>query len=140
MSENKISLFEQEWITLQNNYEQYERYALFIKLTSVVLCFVALMFQIDWVISVLMILVLWMQEAIWKTYQSRMGDRLLTVERAIKNHRIANEESFQLHTDWQAGRAGILGLIREYLGNSIRPTVMYPHAVLVIIYWVVSTL
>jgi hypothetical protein len=37
MQETKSALFEQEWITLQNAYEQYEKYALIIKLTAVAL-------------------------------------------------------------------------------------------------------
>ena len=140
MPENKNTLFEQEWITLQNAYEQYEKYALIIKLTSVVLCFAGLITNMATALLSQMVLVLWMQEGIWKTYQSRIGERLLNVEHAIKNAGAERETPFQLHSDWQAGKAGVWGLVREYLGNSLRPTVAYPYGILITLVWVLDFL
>jgi len=132
--EIKNTLFEQEWLALQNAYEQYEKYALVIKLAAVALCFAGLSMHMAFALTGPELLVLWVQEGVWKTYQSRIGERLLTVESAIK--KIGNTETpFQLHTDWQAGKAGILGLIREYLSNAFRPTVAYPYAILITVYW-----
>ena len=130
-------LLGQEWMTLQNNYEQYEKIALFIKLTSVILFFIGLVMSVNGVLSGLIILVLWLQEGIWKTYQSRIGDRILMIESAIKHDGNAETAAFQLHSIWQAGRSGTLGLVREYLTNSIRPTVAYPYGILVLVNWVV---
>ena len=136
MLKTENGLLGQEWVTLQNNYEQYEKMALFIKLTSVVLFFIGLIMSVDGVLSGLMVLVLWLQEGIWKTYQSRIGDRILMIESAIKQGENAKEDAFQLHSVWQAGRPGMLGLVREYLTNSVRPTVAYPYGLLILINWV----
>jgi len=38
-----------------------------------------------------------------------------------------------LHTDWQARRPGTAGLIKEYLAQSLRPTVAFPYPVLLVI-------
>jgi len=133
MLKTENGLLGQEWVTLQNNYEQYEKTALFIKLTSVVLFFIGLMMSVDGVLSGLIVLVLWLQEGIWKTYQSRIGDRILMIESAIKLGGNAEADAFQLHSIWQAGRPGMPGLVKEYVTNSIRPTVAYPYGVLVVI-------
>lgn len=140
MSEIKNTLFEQEWITLQSAYEQYEKNALILKLVSTVLCFVGLSVHMGFIPLSLMVLVLWVQEGIWKTYQNRIGERLLIVESAIKNAGVTRAIPFQLHTDWQAGRAGVLGLIMEYIKNSLRPTVTYPYGILLAVYWALGHL
>jgi hypothetical protein len=139
MQETKSALFEQEWITLQNAYEQYEKYALIIKLTAVALSFAGLSMHMEFALLCPVVMVLWIQEGVWKTYQSRIGERLLIVESAIKNTG-ATDTPFQLHTDWQAGKAGVLGLVREYLSNSLRPTVVYPYGILIAMYWMLGLL
>lgn len=138
MPEIKNTLFEREWISLQDAYEQYEKYALIIKLTSVILCFAGLSMHIGFALLAPAVLILWIQEGVWKTYQSRIGERLLIVESAIKNIGGTCEIPFQLHTEWQAGKAGVLGLLKEYLGNSLRPTVIYPYGILIAVYWVLG--
>lgn len=139
MPEIKNTSFEQEWMTLQNAYEQYEKYALIIKLTAVALSFAGLSMHMEFALLCPVVMVLWIQEGVWKTYQSRIGERLLIVEIAIKNTGVT-DTPFQLHTVWQAGKAGVLGLVREYLSNSLRPTVVYPYGILIAVYWVLGLL
>ncbi|WP_124948227.1 hypothetical protein [Sulfurirhabdus autotrophica] len=139
MLNSESGLLVQEWVALQNNYEQYEKIAVYIKLTSVVLFFIGLVMSLNGILSGLMVLVLWLQEAIWKTYQSRLGERILMVESMIKQGGNAEAEAeaeaaaFQLHSIWQVSRPGALGLVREYFANSVRPTVAYPYVMLLLI-------
>ena len=58
----------QEWTTLQNNFERYEHGVLWLKLTAVLVFFMGVVWQIEpWLLAVLL-LVLWLQDAIYKTF------------------------------------------------------------------------
>jgi hypothetical protein len=120
----------QEWQTLQNNYEQYETTVLTVKLLAVVLCAIGWWLAAPTIVAILTI-VLWLQEAILKTFQSRLGVRLLRVESALKQNS-SSEHGFQLHTDWLASRPSALGLLREYILSAAKPTVAFPYAVLLV--------
>lgn len=133
MLDTKNSLLAQEWITLQNNYEQYEKTALFIKLTSIILFFISLILSLDTILSSLLLLILWLQEGIWRTYQSRIANRILMIEKCLSEAEGVEAPAFQLHRIWQVSRLGTLGLVKEYLHNSVRPTVAYPYVVLLLI-------
>lgn len=115
-----------EWAVLQNNIEHYEHLAVGIKLIAIVMAA-----QLGWLgwpwLGAVIVLVLWLQEAIIRTSQSRLVDRILALEQAPPS------TPHRLHTEWQAKRAGMLGLIREYLAQSLRPTVAFPYPVLVLI-------
>ncbi len=88
----------------------------------------------------MLILTLWLQEGIWKTYQARSGERLLVIEAALKNPEKNGIEasappfSFSFYSTWETQKPGIVGLILEYISNALRPTVMYPYVVLIAIY------
>ncbi len=120
----------QEWMTLQNNHEHYERGALQLKLVTVVFAFALLAVNLPALIVAVVVAALWLQEGIYRTSQSRLGQRLMVLEGLIKT----NESGlpYQLHTQWQAARPGVGGLLREYLGNAMRPTVAYPYVVLLL--------
>lgn len=120
----------QEWTTLQNNHERYESGALWIKLVAVLLFFTGAAIALEPWLLCLLLLVLWLQEGIFKTWQSRLGSRLLEVERLLAEGSTAPETAFQLHTGWAAGRKGSTGLLAEYLASACRPTVAFPHLVL----------
>ena len=80
---------------------------------------------------VLLLLVLWLQEGIWKTFQSRTESHLLALEKASSD----NDEKFGLsfYSEWNESRPGIKKLIFQYISNSLRPTVAYPYVVLLLI-------
>lgn len=119
-----------EWLALQANHEQYERAALGVKLLAVALC--ALAFGARW-LWVLM-LVLWLQEAIFKTFQARLGARLLRVEALLlKSGDAAPGQAMQLHSEWLASRPRGAALLREYALSALRPTVAFPYPVLVLL-------
>jgi hypothetical protein len=119
----------QEWTTLQNNHEHYERGALALKVVTVVFAFALLAVNLPALIVASVVAALWLQEGIYRTSQSRLGQRLLVLESLISGNESA--VPFQLHTQWQAARPGVGGLLREYVGNALRPTVAYPYVVLI---------
>ena len=132
----------QEWSVLQAQSDAYEKHALYIKLMSIGIVAVALLIdQIGFGI-VFLLAVLWLLEAIWKTFQSRITERILAVEDALK----VQPESIdgqgvspcQLNSEWLAHRHGFAGLITEYLFQAIRPTVVYPHVLLMVAVFVMS--
>lgn len=129
----EYSLLTQEWNTLQNNFEQYEKSALLVKLIAVFLCIISIAFAIDVVSAVILIVILWVQEGILRTFQSRLGERILRIESLISQKNPDNMTGCQLHSEWLNGRKGSAGLLVEYAVSTVRPTVAFPYAVLVVV-------
>lgn len=147
----------QEWVTLQNNHAHHERIALALKLATVVLAVALLALSLPAVVVGVVVLLLWLQEGIFRTTQNRLGQRLLRVEGLLRQHQVprqdptrlphdasaheqavattAPDESaapFQLHSQWHAARPKGLGLLREYALSACRPTVAYPYAIILL--------
>lgn len=131
----------QEWVCLQNNHERYEHSALIVKLAAVALFATGICWPHDSVLrpsfSLLALgvveCVLWLQESILRTNQARLGERLLRVEalqRSTDDNPMTANAALQLHTEWLADRAGVIGLLGEYVRHAIRPTVAFPYALL----------
>ena len=119
-----------EWAVLQNNIEHYERRALLIKLLAVVLAIQLTLFGSSG-LAMAAVGTLWLQEAIFRTSQARLGARILRLEVD------ADATAHRLHSEWEAQRPGAVGLVIEYLRQAARPTVAFPYPVLavVIIAW-----
>lgn len=118
-----------EWSFLQEQCESYEKYSLLIKLSAI--CLISLAYFLDRldIFIVFVLFILWMQDSIWKTFQSRIETRLLQLEIYILN---AEEgEAYQLNSEFQKNRLGNIGLIAEYLQQAIKPTVAFPHSILI---------
>ena len=80
-----------------------------------------------------MLLVLWLQDAIWKTFQSRIEVRLLQLEEYLSGDQSldrTDQKPYQFNSQYIETRLGTIGLIKEYLRQAIRPTVAYPHVIL----------
>jgi len=122
-----------EWTVLQTQYEQYEFVALAIKLVAVSLFAVSLLLGLQQELVGLLMLVLWMQDAIFKAFQARLGERLLQLERQLAGGSEAAGQAFQLHTRWLSARKGVAGLLGEYLRSAVRPTVAYPYVVWLVV-------
>ena len=75
------------------------------------------------------------QEAILRTSQARLGERLFAGRGNAPHRRrrrpFKHLPAMQLHSDWQTRRPGSFGLMREYAANAIRPTIAFPYIVLV---------
>lgn len=122
-----------EWCVLQNNHEQYERSALLIKLVALVLCLIGLLLEADALLLVPLLLMLWLMEGIYKTFQARLGARLLRVERLLAQGPRVTEPAFQLHTEWLAARPDAWRILSEYAASAASPTVAFPYALLVLL-------
>ncbi|PKG98268.1 hypothetical protein [Paraglaciecola sp. MB-3u-78] len=136
MSDKQLPMLQSEWITLQNQFDSYEKCSLAIKLFSILLCCM-LVFALDagaW--PLLVAAILWLQDGIWKTFQNRIGKRLEVVEQAIQDnpHHLPEhllQMGMQFNLAWTQSRPRAIGLVREYIQQSLKPTVAYPHVVLV---------
>jgi len=125
-----------EWQELHNCHESYERLALIIKLLAVTLTVLLVVVAQSHLIILLVLAILWLQEGIWKTYQARTSDRIALIEQTITGNKQSEKNStsaFQFYSQWSDNRTGALGLIKEYLKNAIKPTVIYPYVPLMII-------
>ena len=123
----------QEWCALQHDHEQYEKNALLLKIVAIALCFIALAVVVDLLLVGLLIAAIWLQEAIVRTGQARLGQRLLQVEEQLRYVSPLPCLAFQLHSDWLARRGGGLKLLREYASNAVRPTVAFPYVALMVV-------
>lgn len=140
MSLPDTSPFGHEWAILQDNHEQYEKVSLLIKLVSIALFLACLALSPDLLIALLLMLVMWMQEAVFRTSQSRLGDRILRIERLLAQAGPVSAPAYQLHSEWLAARPGFAGLLAEYGSNMLRPTVAFPYIVLmgITVLWFVA--
>lgn len=121
-----------EWATLQDSHEQYEKNSLLIKLVATLFCAIGLAEGLPAALLVPTLLIFWLMEGIFRTSQSRLGERLLQVEALLRQNPPPEASAYQFHSEWQASRPGSLGLILEYLSNAARPTVAFPYPLLLI--------
>lgn len=122
-----------EWQVLQNQYDSYEKCSLAIKLLAAIFLLCGLIYQLPSIYTAILIAVLWLQDAIWKTFQARIEQRLYVVETqlaAIKQGAELTEIAFQFNRKFLAQRPSSVGLVKEYLLQAIRPTVAYPYVLL----------
>jgi hypothetical protein len=130
------SNFASEWSLLQKQFDSYEQYSLLIKLSSIGVLAAAYFTNQLSVFVLLLLLTIWLQDAIWKTFQARIDARLLQLEDYLSNeHTLENRDgiAFQFNSQYAQNRPGSIGLLKEYLGQSLRPTVAFPHIVLIAI-------
>ena len=125
-----MNALHQEWLALQSQHERYEALALGVKLAA----FAAVVLVPDPRVTLPLLALLWLQEGVLKTFQGRLGDRLLAIEPALKAG--ADAAAMQLHSDWAARRPRGLGLVGQYLKSALRPTVALPYPLLMAVsFW-----
>ncbi|OZG70792.1 hypothetical protein BTA51_24180 [Hahella sp. CCB-MM4] len=115
---------------LQNQFDSYEKYSLIIKLANVAILSGAYLTQHISVFVIALLLVMWLQDAIWKTFQSRIETRLLQLEAGLQNE--SDAKAYQFNSEYLKTRPGTVGLVMEYLRQAARPTIAFPHVVLVL--------
>lgn len=123
--------YEAEWCLLQSQFESYEKHSLYIKLSSILILFISGILSISTTSVFLILLVLWLQDAIWKTFQSRIEPRLFQIERNIREE--AEGSEFQFNSEYQLVETSGLSKIQEYVKQAVRPTVAFPHVALLIV-------
>ena len=131
-----------EWSLLHQQYQTFENYALLIKLVAITAVAVGfIMGYISWGIPGV-VLICWLTEAVWKTYQGRTEADLLSLETQIRrldgthsndvtDESIEQQAPMQLYTRWNEGRASVMGLIGEYVSAGKQPTVAITYILLV---------
>ncbi|MEW6984404.1 hypothetical protein AAD001_17265 [Colwelliaceae bacterium 6471] len=123
-----------EWTLLQNQYDSYEKYSLVIKLVNVALFSVLVAMNSSDLLILAVVLVLWGQDAIWKTFQSRIESHLLILEKSLKKAQADTQISaFQFNSLFIDKRPSSMGLMIEYAKQALRPTVAFPHILLIVI-------
>jgi len=130
-----------EWQELHNSIESYEHFSLLIKLLAISLTVLVITFTKTNHLTLLVLAILWLQEGIWRTYQARTTSRIVLIERYLppikENDNSLTDENntvaFQFYSQWNENRAGSVALIKEYIQNSIKPTVIYPYVPLMVI-------
>jgi hypothetical protein len=118
----------EEWKSLQEQFDSYEKYSLWIKLFAIGVLVYGFANQCLGVFTGIVMLVLWLQDAIWKTYQGRFEDRLLTIETEISEK--SEAPGCQFNRTFLQSRLSGAALIKEYIHQGVRPTVAYPYLVL----------
>ena len=125
--------FQHEWAILHADIEKYERFSLVIKLFGVFVCVLSIAYSITESYSIILILILWLQDGIWKTFQKRLETRIMFIENQLQITADENTSAFQLYSQWLDKRQGMSGLIKEYLLSAARPTIAYPYVLLVLL-------
>jgi hypothetical protein len=130
-------LLVEQWRTLQNNHENYENYALIIKLVATAIALFAFIFSVTSMVTLLLLATLWLQEGIWKTYQQRTVNAIMAIEDklALNEAEQTNEsmKPYLVYKQWQENRPGTKALIAEYVSNSLKSTVLYPYFPLMLV-------
>ena len=124
-----------QWQTLHNSHEDYEKYSLIIKLVAIASTFFIFTFSITTPVALLLIAALWLQEGIWKTFQSRTADAIMAIEEklALNAAEQPTEQLYLFYKQWTDNRPNSKALITEYINNSLKPTVIYPYVPLLLV-------
>ena len=125
-----------EWSLLQNQFDSYEKFSLLIKLANIGVLAAAYFTDHLSVFILCLLLILWLQDAIWKTFQSRIDTRLLQLEQYLSSeHPLEKRDgkAYQFNSLYLKSRPGSIALVKEYLRQALRPTIAFPHLVLVLI-------
>ena len=125
-----------EWAVLQNQYDSYEKFSLLIKLLAIAVLATTVVSGSARLLIPAILLVLWLQDAIWKSFQGRIATRLLQLERCLADRdgpTSSHHEPYQYNSQFAENRPGTVALIAEYLQQTLRPTVAYPYLVLVLL-------
>jgi hypothetical protein len=137
MTTDSKQLLVEQWQTLHNNHETYENYALIIKLVATTITLFAFAFSVATFVTLLILATLWLQEGIWKTFQQRTANAIITIEDKLAQNEVEQKdesnEPYLLYKHWQVNRPKTKKLIAEYVSNSLKPTVMYPYLPLLLV-------
>ncbi len=132
------NLLKDEYLFLQHCYEENDRSALWIKCISIVVFSALMIATAEWpgpylpLVAATVSGLFWLTEAIWKTFQSRLEERII----AIENYFQANGGELpplQIYSTWLRQRGGVVALLQEYAKSAIRPTIVVPYLLLIIL-------
>lgn len=127
------NLLKDEYLFLQNAYEDFDKRALLIKGWSITVALggIGLAFQLKsmsiMVLAGLAALLLWVMEALWKFFQYCSGPRISVIEGYFRGEQ---EEIFplQAYTSWFDVFSSSRSWFKEILSNMFLAPVLIPHA------------
>ncbi|MDF2178130.1 hypothetical protein P2G88_07675 [Aliiglaciecola sp. CAU 1673] len=125
-----INTWQAEWLALHQDMERSETRALVIKLFAVAVLLAGLIVNLPFCLLLGVLAILWLQDGIFKTFASRSEQRLLILEKAIQEQNV-QVAPMGFYSNWQASRPGALSLVGQYIKHALRPTVAYPHILLI---------
>ncbi|MBX9901609.1 MAG: hypothetical protein K2Y28_12575 [Burkholderiaceae bacterium] len=127
----------EEWQILQTQFSRDDLVCLAIKLVCTLVFATLLIFSLHGLIGAFFVAVFWVMESMARTTQARIAERLLAIEASLALTTQdpsalsgAQHQAFYLHTAWSHSRLGVLGLLKEYASNAMRPTVAFPYVAL----------
>lgn len=129
----QVAFLAQEWCVLQNNCEAHEKNALSIKLAGLVFGLGGFATGAPVYLILIAVLLCWGQEAIVRTWQGRLEDRLLIVEACLARADETGNFAMQLHTNWRSQRSSGTHLVLGYMRHAVRPTVAFPYLPLLLL-------
>lgn len=129
-----------EWQTLQLNHEQHEKNALLIKLVCMALYVAGFAMGVPLVLLGVLVVLCWVQEGIFKTYQARLAERLLHVESLLRQSEPPLQQAMQLHSAWLSRRPGGAGQLVSYAASACRPTVAFPYVPILLLWGIAELL
>jgi hypothetical protein len=132
------NLLSQQWLSLHNDHEQYERYALLIKLFTIAMTLTSFVFSMPLLIITVLLVITWLLEGIWKTFQARTASAIITIEKQLLDNEVIEEGKkpvtyYGIYSQWQANRRDLNTLLREYITSSLKPTVLFPYMLLLML-------
>jgi hypothetical protein len=137
MTTDSKQLLVEQWQTLHNNHENYESYALIIKLVATAITLFAFTLSVATLVVFFILAILWLQEGIWKTFQQRTANAIIAIEDKLDIHNDEQSKEsmkpYLVYKQWQENRPNTQTLIVEYVSNSLKPTVMYPYLPLMLV-------
>lgn len=116
-----------EWLCLQQSYDHMEKQALWLRVVAITLWLWLVQTESSLILQLALLALFWLQEALWKTQQSRTAERLLALEQASRQQQ---EIGCQWHTQWQTQRGGISQLAISYIQHALKPTVALTYLIL----------
>ncbi len=129
-----------EWEILHGDNEKYERYSLLIKLACILVTLSLIIFSANIILSLFIIAIFWGQEAIWKTFQERLCERILVLEKALGSDSQSLPQSFQFYSEWIKNKPSTSGVIKAYAKNALKPTVIYPYIILMLLPLIIASI
>jgi hypothetical protein len=79
MTTDSKQLLVEQWQSLHNNHENYESYALIIKLVATAITLFAFTLSVATLVVFFILAILWLQEGIWKTFQQRTANAIIAI-------------------------------------------------------------
>jgi hypothetical protein len=126
------NLLSQQWLSLHNDHEHYERYALLIKLFAIMITLTSFVFSMPPLIITVLLVITWLLEGVWKTFQARTASAIITIEKKLKEDEVIKQSNkpityYSMYTQWQTNQRDLFTLVIEYFTSSLKPTVLFPY-------------